>query len=91
MLPLQYIAAERDTNSNFIGIALVCEDISKGQELVLRYPPKGKDFSLSGSCGDNPNRAGMRRARRLLAQVVVMSMHCFHGCYCCCCEFVIWW
>ncbi len=78
MLPQQFVAVERDNKSNFIGIALVCEDISKGQKLVLRYPPEGKDSSLSGACGDTPNRAGRRRARRLLAQVLMMSMCCFH-------------
>eukprot|EP01084_Bolivina_argentea_P254659 428164_1 len=68
MLPQQFAVTERDSISSIIGIALVCEDISKGQKLVFRYPPERKDFALSGACGDTSNRAGRRRACRLLAQ-----------------------
>ncbi len=65
----QFAVTERDSISSIVGIALVCEDISKGQKLVFRYPPERKGFALSGACGDTSNRAGRRRVCRLLAQV----------------------
>ncbi len=74
MLPQHFAAAERDSISSFIGIALVCEDISKGQKLVFRYPPERKDSTLSGAGADTSNRAGRRRVHRMLAQVIVISL-----------------